>query len=249
MITAKKQYNFLDYFVFSKSLEEVTNGEYLMVNTINQYSYCLAHEDKVFKKSLQESDLLVLDGVGVVYAMKFLTGNKVSKIAGADVHEHLLKELDLKSGRCFYLGSSDLTLKKITEKIALQYPNIEVGTFSPPFKSEFTELESEEMAARVNDFNPDVLFVGMTAPKQEKWTFNHKARLKVKIICTIGAVFDFYAGNIKRPSQVWIDLGLEWFVRLVNEPKRMWMRCLYFGPIFIWLMFKEKTRLMFPVNS
>lgn len=249
MTTVKEEHNFLDYTVFSKPLEEMVKGDNLMVNTINQYSYCLAHEDEMFKRSLQDSDLLVPDGVGVVYAMNFLTGKKVNKIAGADVHEHLLKELNSKSGKCFYLGSSKQTLEKITEKIALQFPQIEVGTFSPPFKSKFSEAENEEMISKVNDFNPDVLFVGMTAPKQEKWTYIHKARLKVKIICTIGAVFDFYAGNIKRPSQVWINLGLEWFVRLVKEPKRMWIRYIYFGPVFVWLIFKEKTKLMLQINS
>ena len=249
MMTTNEKHNFIDYSIFSKSLKEMVNGDSFMVNTINQYSYCLANEDKEFKMSLQESDLLLPDGVGVVYAMNLLTGRKIKKIAGADVHHHLLKELNAKSGKCFYLGASSLTLKKIKDKLALQFPNIEVGSFSPPFKSEFNEAENAEMIAKVNIFNPDVLFVGMTAPKQEKWAYVHKAKLNVKIICTIGAVFDFYAGNINRPSPVWINLGLEWFVRLVKEPKRMWKRYLYFGPVFIYLICKEKTKLMFSVNS
>lgn len=248
MNIVKKQHNFIDYSVFSESLEEMVNGDSLMVNAMNQYSYCLANKDEEFKKSLQQSNVLFPDRVAVVFAMNFLTGKKVNKIAGADVHHHLLNELNTKSGKCFYLGASNPTLKKITEKIALQFPNIKVGIFSPPFKSEFSEAENAEMIARVNDFNPDVLFVGMTAPNQEKWTYVHKEKLDVKIICTIGAVFDFYAGNINRASQVWINLGLEWFIRLVKEPKRMWRRYLYFGPVFIWLICKEKTKLMFSVN-
>ena len=249
MITVKEQHNFIDYSVFSNSLQDMEKKDSLLVNTINQYSYCLANEDKEFKKSLQASDILLPDGAAVVYAMKFLTGEKVKKIAGADVHHHLLEELNSKSGKCFYLGSSSITLKKITDKLAVQFPNIEVGSFSPPFKSEFNVAENAEMIDKVNDFNPDVLFVGMTAPKQEKWAYVHQSKLNVKIICTIGAVFDFYAGNINRPSPIWINLGLEWFVRLVKEPKRMWKRYLYFGPIFIYLICKEKTKLMFSLNS
>jgi len=249
MITFKEQHNFIDYSVFSNSLQDMDKKKSLLVNTINQYSYCLANKDIEFKKSLKASDILLPDGAAVVYAMKFLTGEKVKKIAGADVHHHLLKELNAKSGKCFYLGASNSTLKKITYKLAIQFPNIKVDSFSPPFKSEFNDAENAEMIAKVNAFNPDVLFVGMTAPKQEKWAYVHKAQLNVKIICTIGAVFDFYAGNINRPSPVWVNLGLEWFVRLVKEPKRMWKRYLYFGPIFIYLICKEKTKLMFSVNS
>ena len=249
MITFKEQHNFIDYSVFSNSLQDMDKKKSLLVNTINQYSYCLANKDIEFKKSLKASDILLPDGAAVVYAMKFLTGEKVKKIAGADVHHHLLKELNAKSGKCFYLGASNSTLKKITYKLAIQFPNIKVDSFSPPFKSEFNDAENAEMIAKVNAFNPDVLFVGMTAPKQEKWAYLHKAQLNVKIICTIGAVFDFYAGNITRPSPVWVNLGLEWFVRLVKEPKRMWKRYLYFGPIFIYLICKEKTKLMFSVNS
>ena len=249
MITFKEQHNFIDYSVFSNSLQDMDKKKSLLVNTINQYSYCLANKDIEFKKSLKASDILLPDGAAVVYAMKFLTGEKVKKIAGADVHDHLLKELNAKSGKCFYLGASNSTLKKITYKLAIQFPNIKVDSFSPPFKSEFNDAENAEMIAKVNAFNPDVLFVGMTAPKQEKWAYLHKAQLNVKIICTIGAVFDFYAGNITRPSPVWVNLGLEWFVRLVKEPKRMWKRYLYFGPIFIYLICKEKTKLMFSVNS
>ncbi len=96
------------------------------------------------------------------------------------------------------------------------------------------------MVNAVNDFQPDVLFVGMTAPKQEKWVYKHKDRLDAKIICAIGAVFDFYAGTVDRPQQFWINLGLEWFIRLYKEPKRMWKRYLYYGPVFVFHILKER---------
>jgi N-acetylglucosaminyldiphosphoundecaprenol N-acetyl-beta-D-mannosaminyltransferase len=97
------------------------------------------------------------------------------------------------------------------------------------------------MVEAINTFNPDVLFVGMAAPKQEKWAYAHKERLNTNFICCIGAVFDFYARTVERPSSFLISLGLEWFGRLVSEPKRLWKRYLYYGPIFLWLMVKEKA--------
>jgi N-acetylglucosaminyldiphosphoundecaprenol N-acetyl-beta-D-mannosaminyltransferase len=101
------------------------------------------------------------------------------------------------------------------------------------------------MISAVNSFGPDVLFVGMTAPKQEKWSYLHKNQLTAKIICPIGAVFDFYAETIKRPSKFWIDLRLEWFIRLVKEPKRMSKRYLYYGPVFAFDLLKMKVRNSF----
>jgi N-acetylglucosaminyldiphosphoundecaprenol N-acetyl-beta-D-mannosaminyltransferase len=211
-----------------------------LINTINQYSFCIAEQDAEFKKAMQQSDVLLPDGMAIVAAVQLLSGTKIKKIAGADIHQYLLDDLNKKSGSCFYLGSSDNTLLKITTRLSNEYPNIKVGTFSPPYKPEFSDDDNQQMIAAVNAFQPDVLFVGMTAPKQEKWSFLHKEQLDAKIICSIGAVFDFYAGTIVRPHPFWIQLRLEWFIRLVKEPKRMWKRYLYYGPIFIKLILREK---------
>lgn len=81
-------------------------------------------------------------------------------------------------------------------------------------------------------FHPKFLFIGMTAPKQEKWAYANKEFLEAPIICSIGAVFDFYAGTVKRPGKAWINWGLEWLVRFAKEPRRMWVRYGYYGPVF-----------------
>ena len=138
------------------------------------------------------------------------------------------------------MGASNHTLEKIKTKINLEYPNINIETFSPPFKQQFSAEDNAEMFAKVNDFKPDVLFVGMTSPKQEKWDKANQYQLDAQLICSIGAVFDFYAGTVERPSKTWINLGIEWLGRLVKEPKRMWKRYLYFGPIFIIDVLKQK---------
>jgi N-acetylglucosaminyldiphosphoundecaprenol N-acetyl-beta-D-mannosaminyltransferase len=232
----------LDYSIFSGDLSECIAGSKTLINTINQYSFCVAEEDATFKSALQQSDILLPDGVAIVAAVKLLNGTKIKKIAGADIHQHLLEELNRKAGSCFYLGSSENTLQKIVSRLAIDFPNVTVRTFSPPYKPEFSDVENKQMVEAVNAFNPDVLFVGMTAPKQEKWSFQHKAKLDAKIICSIGAVFDFYAGTVDRPSSFWINLGMEWFIRLLKEPKRMWKRYLYYGPVFIGYVIREKFK-------
>lgn len=233
---------FIDYSIFNGDLNQIGFTQKKLINTINQYSFCIAEEDIAFRKSLQYSDVLLPDGMAIVVAVRLLSGQKIKKIAGADIHQHLLQELNQKGGSCFYLGSSEKTLSKIKERVAREFPNIRVGSFSPPFKIEFSQTDNEKMVETVNYFQPDVLFVGMTAPKQEKWAFAHKEQLDTKIICTIGAVFDFYAGTVERPSAFWINLRLEWFIRLVKEPKRMWKRYLYYGPVFIKHILVQKIK-------
>lgn len=232
--------NCLGYPVFTGSLNTLPSDQKLLISTINQYSYCLAEKDTDFNKALVCSDILLPDGVGIVAASRFIGGQKITKIAGADLHEHLLIKLETSGGRCFYLGSSEETLTKIKARLAIDFPSVKVGSYSPPFKPAFSEEDNQEMVSKVNAFRPDVLFVGMTAPKQEKWAYKHKELLNTEMICSIGAVFDFYAGTIDRPGKLWIKLGLEWLGRLVKEPKRMWKRYLYYGVVFGFYLLKLK---------
>ncbi len=232
--------SYAGYELFTGSLNDIPYNDKILVNTINQYSYCIAETDSEFKNALKHSEILLPDGIAVVVAVRLLTGKKIRKISGADLHQHLLSSLNKKAGRCFYLGSSPATLDKIKNRLKDEYPAISAGFYSPPYKSNFLLTDNKEMLKAVNDFKPDVLFVGMTAPKQEKWAFDHKEALDANIICSIGAVFDFYAGTVNRPGKIWINLGLEWLGRLLSEPKRLWKRYLYYGPVFIYAMMKQK---------
>lgn len=224
---------FIAYSVFKGNLSQIGFSQKILINTINQYSFCIAEQDANFKAALKGSDVLLPDGEAVVSAVRRLTGQRIKKIAGADIHLHLLQELEQNGGSCYYLGSKESTLIKIKERMAVEFPNVRVGTYSPPYRKEFLFDHQSDKVRAVNAFQPDVLFVGMTAPKQEKWAYAHKAHLDAKIICCIGAVFDFYAGTVERPSPFWIKLRLEWFIRLVKEPKRMWKRYLFYGPMFV----------------
>ena len=237
-----KTFDLFGYSIFNSKLEQIDFESKCVINTLNQYSYMIAERDPLFKEALLHSDILLPDGVGILAATQLLKGKKIKKIAGYDMHGFLLGKLDASKGRCFYLGSSTATLHKIEKRIAIDFPNVTVEYFSPPFKPEFTGAENDAIIEKINLFKPDVLFVGMTAPKQEKWIYEHKDALDVKVLCSVGAVFDFYAGTIKRPNQFWIDLGMEWVVRLSNEPKRMWKRYLFYGPIFITKMLKLKLK-------
>ena len=230
----------LGYNIFSSSLDVLNPTQKMMINTINQFSYCIAERDETFKIALLDSDILLPDGIGIVVASRFITKKKIKRITGADLHKMLLEKINKSNGKCFYLGSTNQTLVKIKKRCNKEYPNITIHTYSPPFKENFSEKDNQKMIDRINKIKPDVLFIGMTAPKQEKWAKSHKNYIEANAICSIGAVFDFYAGTVKRPDKIWRDMGLEWLGRLLNEPKRMWKRYLYYGPVFIYqVLFKS----------
>jgi len=230
----------INYKLYLGNLNELPLNSKIVINTINQYSYCIARQDQEFKTALTSSDVLLPDGEGVCLAERLLTGKKVKKISGTDLHLYLLGTLNSQFGRCFYLGSCDETLEKIKLKLKNEYPNLEVGYYAPPFKASFDSAENEAMVKAVNDFMPDALFIGLTAPKQEKWSQQFKSQINAKFICSIGAVFDFYAETVKRPSTFLVRHKLEWMGRLISNPAKMWRRYLYYGPVYIFYILKLK---------
>lgn len=228
-----------DFKIFLGKLSNIGDGKKL-ITTLNAHSFNISKTDSFFLEALKKSDVLIPDGISVVWAIKWLTGKSIKKIAGADLFNYEMDRLQADHGRCFFLGSSEETLSKIEERLKTDYPNVVVGSFSPPYTEQFTEDESNKMIDVVNEFNPDVLFIGMTAPKQEKWAYKYFERLETGHICCIGAVFDFYAGNIHRAPDWMINLGLEWLYRLGKEPKRMWRRYVLGNIKFIYFIFCEK---------
>ncbi len=238
-----KQISIMSYEVYADELEKILISESKqIINTINPHSYVTAKNDTLFEEALRDSDILLPDGSGIVLAAKQTRGEKISKIAGSDLHVHLLRHLNVEKKRCFYMGSSQNTLDRIKERLAEEYPQLEAEFYSPPFKAEFSTEENQSIINAINEFKPDVLFVGMTAPKQEKWLHVNKEQLDVKIACSIGAVFDFYAGTVKRPSQFWLDMHLEWLPRLLKEPKRLWRRNFVSTPLFLVDMIRYKLK-------
>tara|TARA_B100001059_G_scaffold171076_1_gene171196 strand:- start:1981 stop:2694 length:714 start_codon:yes stop_codon:yes gene_type:complete len=230
---------FHNYNIFSKNLDEIDFNNVKVINTINPHSYCVAKKDIQFRQSLFSSDILLPDGVGIVLAERFLYGKQISKIAGHDLFLFLMNKLNNESGSVFFLGASKKTLEKIKSRSLKEYPNITFGSYSPPYKVKFSKKDSEIMCDNVNAFKPDVLFVGMTAPKQEKWVYEFKDLIEAKNICSIGAVFDFYSENIKRAPKFFIKIGLEWLYRSLKS-KRLFKRNFISNPKFVLEIIKIK---------
>jgi N-acetylglucosaminyldiphosphoundecaprenol N-acetyl-beta-D-mannosaminyltransferase len=224
----------LDYSVFSGNVHEVNIPHKLqVVNTINAYSYVVAETNPAFKKALQRSDILLPDGFPIVVAVKLLSGKKIRKVAGADLFNHYMNLLNKTKGSVFFIGSTESVLSMIKRNARVDFPNVRVGTYSPSFNSEVSEKDSDKIISAIDKFKPDVVFVGMTAPKQELWVAEYKNKIKARSVCSIGAVFDYYAGKVKRAPKWMIFFNLEWLYRLIKEPGRLWKRYLIISPLFV----------------
>jgi N-acetylglucosaminyldiphosphoundecaprenol N-acetyl-beta-D-mannosaminyltransferase len=235
-----------EFHLFSGDIKIQSNLK-LFIATLNAHSFNLCKEDEEFCKALKKSDILLPDGISIVLATRFLQSNKIKKIAGADLFMYEMKELESEGGTCFFLGSTNETLGKIKDKAKQEFPHVKIHSYSPPFKENFTEEEDNTIISAINNSNARVLFIGMTAPKQEKWCAANFEKLNVKHACCIGAVFDFYAGSIKRAPNWMIQLGLEWFYRLIKEPRRMWKRYLIGNLRFVWYILLEKWNTKEPI--
>lgn len=234
----------LDILESKEALATLPEGK-LLINTINAHSFNTAQNDDLFAEALMKGDVLIPDGVSIVKACRWLKAKSQPKerIAGWDLFDFEMKRLAQRGGRCMFMGSSENVLSRIRERAAVDYPNIEVVTYSPPYKPEFSQEDNAAIVKAINDACPDLLWIGMTAPKQEKWTYSHWDELDIHChVGTIGAVFDFFAGTYKRAPVWWQKNSLEWLYRLMKEPKRMWKRYVIGNPLFLMNIKREKKR-------
>jgi N-acetylglucosaminyldiphosphoundecaprenol N-acetyl-beta-D-mannosaminyltransferase len=223
------------------ALDNLPEGK-LLINTINSHSYNVSRTDKEFERALLASDVLLPDGISIVFSTLLLQGKRIERVAGYDLFMSEMRRLNKIGGKCFFLGSSPQILAQIKARAYRDFPNVEVHSYSPPYRKTFSNEESAQMVAAVAAVEPDVLFVGMTAPKQEKWVYSFYDSLKATRICSIGAVFDFYSGSIKRAPEWMQDSGLEWLHRLMQSPRRLWRRYVVGNPRFILHVLSELLR-------
>ena len=235
------------------ALRDIPEGK-VLINTINAHSFNVAQKDELFAEALAKGDYLIPDGASIIKACKWLKTKSQPKerIAGWDLFAFEMDALQRKSEKqnenggkrlkVMFMGSSEKVLALIRERAAKDYPNLEVVTYSPPYKPEFSDEDNAAIIKAINEANPDLLWIGMTAPKQEKWTYQHWNELNIHChVGTIGAVFDFYAGTAQRAPKWWQEHSLEWLYRLIKEPKRMWRRYVIGNPLFLWNITKERT--------
>lgn len=204
----------------------------------NPHSLVTAKSDVEFGEALRACSAVVADGVGVTVAGRMAGVDVGPRITGADFFLSLMRRMNRRGGRVFLLGSRDEVLQAMVSRARRDYPELHVDAFSPPY-GEWSQEVNDRIVRMIQDARPDLLWVGMTAPRQEKWIHRNKDRLEVPVIGAIGAVFDFYAGTVERAPQWMCERGMEWLYRLVREPRRLWKRTVVSGPAFMWFVLRE----------
>lgn len=236
--------HFLGYQVVSAGLEACVAELMEAVTTgarrqwfacINPHSYVVAIKDAEFRAALQWADLLIPDGVGIVMASRVLGAPIRGRVTGPEVFVRLMSELNRRGGRSVYfLGGKIENLHRVAARVERDYPSVRVaGCYSPPFRETFAGHELDAMVNAVNAARPDVVWVSLTAPKQEKLIASQIARFDTAVLGAVGAALDFYSGAVALPP-AWVQrAGLGWLHRFAQEPRRLWRRNFVSTPLFL----------------
>jgi len=198
--------------------------------------------DAELRRAYENASLVLADGIPIMWAAKFLGAPLKEKISGSDLFPKLCEVATEREYRLFFLGGRPEAALKAAEILRNRHAKIQiVGTYSPPFNFENDKVENDKIVRMIKDSKPDILFVGLGAPKQEKWIYRHKDEYQVPVSIGIGASFEFISGMVKR-APLWMQkAGLEWFWRLVMEPRRLWKRYLVDDMKFFWLVLRQKV--------
>lgn len=183
--------------------------------------------DEEFQAVYNNADLILTDGMPLIWISRLKKTPIKEKVSGSDLFPEVCKIAANKGYKVFLLGAAEGVAKKAARNLKNKYEGLDiVGTYSPSYGFEKNPEEVEEIIKMINQANPDILAVGLGAPKQEKFIYKYKNQLDVPISLAIGASIDFEAGNISRAPKWMQKVGLEWFYRLCKEPKRMFKRYL-----------------------
>ena len=203
--------------VLETMLQFIKDSSTKAVFTPNSEIMMIAHTDDELKAILNSADLLIADGIGVVWASKILGYNIPERVTGYDTMSELFRIGSNGSISFYLLGSSQEVIEKAVHNIRVIYPNINILGYHNGY---FNESEEKSIINEINSLKPDILFVALGAPKQEKWINNNKDHLHAKVCMGIGGCFDVIAGKVRQTPKIFQKLGLEWLYRLFKQPTR-----------------------------
>ena len=226
-------FDFLDYDSALEMIEQWRRGgKRTYITLTNPHSVLLCHRDPNMQKATNGAGLTLPDGVGIIWAVKILGYNNNGLITGPDFMLKLGDRGRKRRYKHYFYGGAKGIAEKLAANLSGKYPGLQVAdTYSPPFR-QLTKAEDLAIVKKINSAKPDIVWVGLGAPKQEKWIADHMGRIDATVMIGIGAAFDFHSGNVKW-APAWIrKSGFEWLYRLTKEPGRMWRRNLD-SPLFL----------------
>ncbi len=230
---------------FVKLARKLIEGRHkVLFTTIGLPSIVVSQKCPDFFNHFQQADVVLPDGIFPVWAARFLKHRVPERVSGPDFVSSFLSTAEVKGFKIFFMGSTDDTLERLRDNCLKKHPHLNIaGVLAAPF-GEFDEEIDRALVNSINETHPDVLFIGMTAPKQELWLSRNFGRLDVVFAMGVGAAFDYLAGNKQRVPKWLAKIGLEWLYRLVHEPKRLWRRNAK-SAVFLCLLAKNRLIRIF----
>ncbi|MHB1346655.1 MAG: WecB/TagA/CpsF family glycosyltransferase [Candidatus Humimicrobiaceae bacterium] len=231
--------------LMDQAAELIKKNARFFVCTVNAFMTVKANEDKELLKIINKAKIVLPDGMSTVWVSKRFKKFNLRRISGFDFFHEFSKISDKKGFSYFFMGGKrEDILIRIKNKLQNEFSNIIFkGYFCPSFYSKkMPENENEKIIDIINDCKPDILWIGISSPKQEKWIYSNLSRLNIKMACCVGAVFDFYSGEINR-APIWMqEHYLEWLYRIYSEPKRLFKKYLIYNTKFMMLVLKNKIK-------
>lgn len=209
-----------------------------------------AQRDSRFKEVLNATDLIVPDGMPLVWLARRQGHDLPRRVYGPDLMLDFCKETQAQGYRHFFYGGEPGVADQLAESLKGRFPGLQVaGTYCPPFRP-LSREEDDEIVAMISRAAPDVLWVGLGTPKQERWMYDHKNKLSVPVMVSIGAAFDMLSGRKNQAPRWMREHGLEWLFRLCQEPRRLWRRYLIYGTQFIaWIVLESLGLKKFALDT
>lgn len=226
--------------------ELIKSGSSSYICVSNVHTVVTGRRDPKFRAVTNNATMAVPDGMPLSWVGRHRGYKNMEKCSGPDIMSELFKISEVKGYTNYFYGGTQDTLDLLGKKLKQKYPNLKiVGMYAPPFR-ELSEKEDTGIIEHINKIDPDIIWVGLGAPKQEFWMANHVDKIKSSVILGVGAAFNFHAGTVKR-APIWMQKhGLEWLYRLCSEPKRLWKRYLVTNFLFVAYLVidKFKTKLL-----
>ena len=218
----------------------IQEGKPHYISVVNVAKIVKMRSDKELDASVRSASLIGADGVPLVWASKLLGDPLPGRVNGTDLMYRLLEKANERHYRLFFFGASEEVLQKVLERVRRDYPGVEIaGAQNGYFKPE----EEWNVARKIRDSRAHIIFIAFGTPKKEVWVKRYLDAMNVPVVHGVGGSFDVFAGLIPR-APVWMqNWGLEWFYRLLQEPRRMWSRYLVTNSVFVYLLFKELIRV------
>jgi len=203
-----------------------------------------SQRDEALRRIHNRASLVTPDGMPLVW-LSWLNGHShVEQVCGSDLMLACCERSVVKGYRHFFYGGGEGIARRLAERICSRYAGLTVaGTYSPPFRK-VSDAEDQVIVKQINDAGPDIVWVGLSTPKQECWMNAHLGRLRAPVLIGVGAAFDFHAGVKKRAPRWMQRSGLEWLFRLGAEPRRLWRRYLWNNPAFLWRVILQATGIV-----